>query len=850
MMPVLWRANWRSLRQHPWQIALALLGIALGVAVVIAIDLANTSAQRTFVLATESVAGRATHQIIGGPDGLSEQFYLRLRLHHKVEPAAPIVEGSVYLTGENDRQLRLLGIDPFAEQPFRNYLSRTGTGSEIDIPALLTEPGTVVLEQATAQRLGFQQGDQFTIRVGTRNIRLTVAGIFQGDTLAQEGLADLLMADIATAQEVLGLLGKLSRIDLILPSGKAGVAQQTRLKTLLPPGAELIKTSARSQAVTEMTRAFQINLTALSLLALLVGSFIVYNTVTFLWLQRRRLIGLLRAIGVVRKQIFLLLLSEALVLGVLGSVGGVLLGIGLGEFLLGLVSQTFNDLYFALQVRDLSISSESLAKGIALGLGATLAATLVPAREATQVPPGTALRRSPLEAQARRWLKGSALIGGGVLTVGTLLLLMPSKSILLGFVGLTGLQVGCALLVPALGTLLLALARPLLGRGFGTLGQLAARGIVASLSRTGVAMAALTLAISATVGIGVMIDSFRLSVSQWLSTTLQADLYVSIPGSHSTPATSALDSILIEQISKTPGVATISTTRWIRLEDRKGLTDMVALEPAPQSFASFQFTAGDPEKAWEAFVHEGAVLISESYAYHHNLSPGSSLRLRTDQGPQTFTVAGVYRSYGSDRGVVTIHRHTYQRYWSDSGVSGIGIYVQPNIDLESLRQTLLEKISPEHEVQIRTNRSIRELSLQIFDRTFAITEVVRLLAGLVAFAGIFSALMALQLERTREFGILRATGLIPRQLWWLVTGQTGLMGLVCGLLALPLGLLSAMGLIYVINRRSFGWSMEFAISPEILFQGILLALTAALLAGIYPAWQMANTTPAAGLREE
>jgi putative ABC transport system permease protein len=850
MIPVLWRANWKSLGRHPWQVALTLLGIALGVAVVIAIDLANGSAYRAFTLATESVVGQATHEIIGGPDGLPEELYVHLRLDHQLYPSAPIVEGYVYLPNDNGKQLRLLGIDPFAERPFRNYLSGAGAESEVDIAALLAEPNTVTLERATAQRLGFKLGDQFTIYTGTRTTQLTVAGIFEGDALTREGLADLLIADIATAQEILDQVGKLSRIDLILLTGEAGAAQQARLKNLLPPGATLISASARSQAVIEMTRAFQLNLTALSLLALLVGSFIVFNTVTFLWLQRRRLIGLLRAIGVTRKQIFLLLLTESLGFGILGSVAGVLLGIGLGQGLLGLVSQTFNDLYFSVQIRDLSISLETLAKGIALGLGATLAATVIPALEVTNVPPGAGLRRSPLEIQARHWLKGATLIGGSLLTVGLLVLLMSSKSILLGFVGLTGLQVGSALLAPVLGTFLLALVRPLLGRSFGILGQLAARGIVASLSRTGVAMAALTLAIAATVGIGIMIDSFRLSVSQWLLTTLQADLYVAVPGSHTGPTNSSLDLSLIEDITSTPGVAAISTTHWVRLEDSKGFTDIVAFRPAPQSFASFQFTAGDPEEAWQAFIHKGAVLISEPYAYHHSLSPGSSLILHTDHGEHAFTVAGVYLSYGSDRGVVTIHRHTYERYWSDTKISGIGIYTNSGVDLELIRQTLLSKINPEHQVQISTNRAIRELSLQIFDRTFAITEVVRMLAGLVAFAGIFSALMALQLERTREFGILRAIGLTPRQLGWLVTGQTGLMGLVCGLLALPLGLASAIGLIYVINYRSFGWSMEFSVSSMRLSQGVMLALAAALLAGVYPAWRMAHTTPAAGLRDE
>lgn len=849
MTPLLWRVSRRALTHYPWQVALALLGIALGVAIVIAIDLANASAYRAFTLATESVVGRATHWIVGGPDGLPEELYVKLRLAHGVRSSTPIVEGTVYLPGDDGKRLQLLGVDPFAEQPFRDYLDKEDTGAKIDIAALLTQPRTIVLGKATAQQLGLKQGDQLTLRAGTRLVTVTIVGIFEGrNALAQEGLAHLLIADIAAAQELLGQIGKLSRIDLILPSNAVESGALTRLERRLPPGAKIIAASARGQSVAKMTHAFQINLTALSLLALLVGSFIVYNTVSFLWLQRRRLIGLLRVIGVTRRQLFRLLLMESLALGILGAVLGTLLGIGLGEGLIGLVSRTINDLYFAVQVRNVPVSLVTLAKGILLGLGATLVATLIPAREATRVPPGAALRRSPLEAQARRWLSQAARVGGSLLLAGGILLLIPSKNIWLGFAGLTGVQVGCALLTPALGTLLLDFIRPLLGRSFGILGQLASRGIVASLSRTGVAMAALTLAVSATVGMGIMIDSFRLSVSQWLSTALHADLYIAIPGSHASPASGSFDPALVKRIATTPGVAAISTTRWVRLQGSDGFTDIIALQPAPQSLASFQFIAGEPKEAWHNFTQEGAALISESYAYHHNLSPGSKLRLHTDRGPHLFTVAGVYLSYSSDRGVITLHRRTYERYWSDEGVSGINVYALPEVDLDLLRQRLLQQT--EQQVDIRSNRALRKLSLQIFDRTFAITEVVRLLAGLVAFAGIFSALMALQLERTKEFGILRAIGLIPRQLRGLVTGQTGLMGLVCGLLALPVGILTAIGLIYVINRRSFGWSMEFIISPEILLEGVLLALVAALLAGLYPAWRMAHTAPAEGLREE
>ena len=280
-----------------------------------------------------------------------------------------------------------------------------------------------------------------------------------------------------------------------------------------------------------------------------------------------------------------------------------------------------------------------------------------------------------------------------------------------------------------------------------------------------------------------------------------------------------------------------------------GPAQIVALGLEAGRAPGFKFREGRPEAVWPAF-DAGAVIVSEPFAYRRAVGAGGSVRLRTDRGERDFPVAGVFYDYGSSAGVVVMSRRTYRLFWDDGAVSALALYAAPGVDVERLMAALRERAAGGQDVLIRSNRALRDASLEIFDRTFAITAVLRLLIVAVAFVGVLSALMALQLERGREHGVLRALGLTPGQVWGVVTAQTGLMGLVAGLLAVPVGIMLAAVLVFVINRRSFGWTMPLDVAPLILAQGVLLAVTAALLAGLYPAWKMAAASAAEALREE
>jgi putative ABC transport system permease protein len=314
-------------------------------------------------------------------------------------------------------------------------------------------------------------------------------------------------------------------------------------------------------------------------------------------------------------------------------------------------------------------------------------------------------------------------------------------------------------------------------------------------------------------------------------------------------STATLDSAVVDRLRGLEGVAGAYSVRRTDVQSDVGRTELVAIEPGPETEDVYRFKAGDPDTVWPRFRTGPSVFISEPYSYRHDLAVGDTVRLETDQGRRAFPIAGIYYDYGSDLGVVMMSRGTYTRFYDDRGVSGLAFYAADGTPVDALIADMRASVQGLQDVVVRSNRALRETSLRVFDRAFTITTVLRILAIVVAFIGVLSALMALELERRREMGVLRATGMTPPQLGGYVTLQTGLMGAIAGVLSLPLGYALAYVLVFVINKRSFGWTLQLTVSTEVLLQALVLAIGAALLAGLYPAWQMARSSPARALQD-
>ena len=843
MVPVTYRASFSYLLRHPWQLALALLGISVGVAVIVAVDLANASARKAFLLSMDTITGEATHQIIGGPRGVSEGVYTQLRVNKGTRAIAPVIEGAVTIDGTT---LSVLGVDLFAEREIRTFTGDAATynadesGTNSLFAEFLVTPGAVTTSQRTAQQLGVSVGDTFELTVDGKKQQARLLATLPDD--GTSSLDRLLVTDLATAQEWLGLAGWLSRIDVRIANGdQDGLAA---LEATLPDGTQLLSAAGRTNSTAEMSRAFMTNLTAMSLLALLVGLFLIFNSVNFSVLQRRPLIGVLRALGLTRRQLLAMILVEAVVLGSVAAVFGVLLGVALGEQLLELVSRTINDLYFRVNVTNVSIETFSIIKGLVAGIGAALVAAAVPAIEATSYQPRLALTRSVLERGARRALPAVGLTGVAIMASAVLLILASGTNLVAGLAAVFLLILGFALCVPLFVGFASELTAPWADRLGGTSARMAVAGIASGLSRTGVAIVALAIAVSATIGVSVMVDSFRGSVSAWLQQTLQADIYTGLERS------GAMDPDLIEAIRNIDGVVDMSTRKRASVEDATGRTELRIFEMPPASYAGAELIDADPNPAWAAWESSDAVFVSEPYAYQNNVGAGDSIVLPTDYGAHEFAVAATFQSYDINASGIMMSRATYARHFDDDSIDSLGLYLANGVSTDTVIEQIKALSASRQALYISSNVSLRELSLRIFDRTFVITDILYWLTLGVAFIGILSAMLALQLERAREFATLRALGMTPMQVGSMITTQTGVIGLLSGLAAVPLGVVMAWVLIKVINRRAFGWQIDMSIGADILLVSVAFAVGAALLAGIYPAYRAGRSQPAIAMREE
>jgi putative ABC transport system permease protein len=842
-------ASCGHLLRHPVQLGLALLGLTLGVGTIVAVDIATASARRAFELSLGAVNGAATHELSGGPQGVDEAFYAGLRTEPLVpglaQPdMAPIVSGYVVI---GDRTLELIGIDPFAGA----QLGAGGPGGPAELLGGIVqarrwfgEEGAVVMGAATAAQLHLAAATRFSAEVAGVPHEAHLLGTIAAQT---PGFDALVLTDIAQAQEWLGAPGKLSRIDLRLPGGRSGAALEAALRARLPAGTELRTTRAVARETFAMTDAFTTNLEAMSLLALLVGTFLIYGAVSFTVLQRRRTLGILRALGATRAEVLRLLLAEAALLGVVGAGLGVALGVLIGRGLVTLVSRTINDLYFVIAVNSTALPPLTLAKALVAGVATALVAALLPALEVAGGAPQLGLARSVVEARAQR-LARQLLVLAAVFAAGAALTIACSaRSLMAGFLALFLLLLAVAAATPAALSALAGACARMLGQR-SALMRLALTDVARSLSRTGVAVAALGMALAAMIGVAVMVESFRGSLREWLLQTLRADIYVSAPGPTDGPTRRLQPEVLAAMLA-VPGVRAHSEARRAVVASPYGDLELNALRLGPAGGSSFRLTQGEPHAAWRAF-DEGAVLVSEPLAWRLHLAPGATLTLGTPAGQHAFAIAGVYREYGNDRGEALIELGTYQRLWHDDAIGGLGLYLSPGVDLPATEARLRAAAAHRQVLLIRSNAAIRELSMQIFERTFVITRVLNWLAAGVAAIGLISALLAWELERARELALLRTLGVTPRGTAALIVTQTLFMGLAAFLAALPAGVLTALVLTRVINRRAFGWQIDLHLSAGQFLNALLLALAAALAAGLFPAWRSARASLAAGLRAE
>ena len=857
-MKLLLRCGLRHHVRHPLQSLLTLLGIAAGVALLVAMQSAQRTAERAFDRTLQTVAGTATHTVTAGPNGIPVADYAALVGAIGGERMAPSVQTIARASEQPERTvLRVLGVDPFADVGLRPW-SGAGPDAALPVNAMVTRPGSFVATPALLQRLALRTGSELSITVGARPFVARCVGALEVAGPVAAGLDDVLLVDIATAQEWAGRLDRIDRLDLRLDGidgGEQAAAQLlAAVRERLGPAVRIETAGVQQTGLAQLARGFRINLTALSLLSLVVGAFLVHETMRLSVTARRPWFGVLRALGVQGHQLGRVVAGEALALGLVGSALGAALGALAADVLVVPLVRTLNDHYATFSLQHVALDPWLIAACIAIGGAVAMLAGLGPAFAASRVSPREVLvpARAAATASARPWRALCWIAGLGTLSV--VLLLTVGDRLVQGYLGVLALVLAAVAAVPMAMGGFTTVCSALLGRS-GPFVRYVVRSLAAARDHLALPMAAMVLAIATTIGMATMVTSFRDSVDAWLGQVLPGDVFVAVPGGVD-ERTQPLQPAIAAVLPSTPGVAAATSYRRTILPVRGGRVsneeriDVVGVQPTANWSRSFPLLDGGAA-ARGAIQHNAGAWISEPLAFRWGLAAGGSLQVTTATGPVDVPIAAVYRDYSNERGEIIVGEAWLQAH-APSPITAFSFECaagsDPMVMLAALRARAAA--AGDQAVAFREQRELRASSLQIFDRTFAITGVMRLLCLAVAFIGIYAAFASLQLERGREIGLLRCLGAMPSRIAVVVLGQTALLGLCAGLLAVPLGALLGQVLAHVINRVSFGWSLIAVTVPlRAVVEAVLLAVSAAVLAGLQPAWRFARMRPAAALRE-
>jgi putative ABC transport system permease protein len=850
---------------------LTIAGIAVGVAVIVAIQLANQSALRAFRESVDAIAGRANYQVVNDSGKLDENVLLRLQpLWRDGARFAPVIDVEGVIE-PSQQPIRLLGVDLLSDLHFRDYrYARIVTPSVSEGPGRVggapAAPGppsslaharddnlalfrsdSVILPAPFAREHHLDLGSPVVLSfLGSRRT-MTVRGILEARGPATAFNGAIAICDIAAAQRNFAMAGHLTRIDLLVPNDNLA----ERVKSLLPLGTRIERPSRRNERVEKMLRAFRVNLFALAGVALLVGMFLVYNTVLISILRRRREVGIMKTIGSAPRQIFFAFLGEGLLFGAAGSLIGIVLGYGMARAILQLVGRTINSLYITSQPEAVVLSPSVIALGVAVGIVLSLVSAVQPSHEASQVRPSIMMRGGATPRRRRR-AAAFAAPAAFVLAAGASMLPPIGGIAIFGYLAVLLVVAGFSLLAPAIVRMTSAAFAPPMRRAFGIIGHLAAASLPASLRRTAVASAALSLAIGMMVAVAVMIGSFRVTVDIWVNQTVKSDLWLR-PSKGLTNGGAALfpESILDD----VRGIGFIAAVDPIRGRDVV-LGDSIVAVGSGDFNVALRF--GDlpmiaPRSAHDALRHAMAtdgVFVSESFSLKFGKSVGDVIELPTAHGTRRFPVAGVYRDYSNDRGVVVMDRRLFIRSFEDHAINTLVVFLKPGADREASRARLETLLGPKYHAFAISNASIRKEVMTIFDQTFLITYALLAIAIVVAVLGIVNTMAALILERKRELALLRVTGMSASELRRMIVLESALLGIASTVVGLVMGYALSWILIYVINKQSFGWTIAFHTPLRLIAASLAVTFLASVLAGFAPARVASRIDIASAIKSE
>jgi putative ABC transport system permease protein len=867
----------RALLREKGRSLVAVLGIGLGVAVIVAIRLANVSVTETFRAAVDSVGGNTSLRVRGVAGRFDERLFADLDPIRRFGKLSPVIETyAMFGNPARDRSadstmprgevLHVLGVDVLLDFPLRDYqLLRVNDGetqTAREALQLLSDSSSVILTEKFLRRHRIRVGDTIPLTFGSRTSQFVVRGVLLDHGPAQTLDGNFALMDIAAAQLAADRLGVLDYVDVLLPPGRAVDRALSEIRLELPPGLVAELPDAASGRADTMIAAFQFNLTALSTVALVVGLFLVFNTVSMSVASRRHEIGMLQSIGAGRTMVLGVFLAEASLLATLGILVGLPAGWLLGSTAVSATAQTVETFYIAAvaeaSAAGLRMSVHDILVTCCVVIPLALLASLFPAWEAASVQPVDAIRntgsRLPRRSLVRLAITGCVCLATGwILTFGEPIGGRP----IFGFLAEMMFMLGGALFTPLL-LQLVCVSVPHLVRfaipSQRTEFRLATANLESGLSRVSVSTAALGISLSMMIAIAVLVGSFRQTVVYWLDSALSADLSLKPAMQTSSLSEARLSPHVCDVVANDQDVVDTIwfSSRQLPFEDR---TIRLAITEVEKTLRrSRLILKSQSERHFGSSWDASSVLVSESFSLLFAVQAGDSLRLPTPKGKAMFAVAGVYYDYASNQGTVLMDVETYRSYFGahDPQLSAqhLSVYLSPNARVQNVRRRILSSLGESEQVYCVTSREIRTEAMKIFESTFAITYALQFIAIVVAGLGVASTLITLIYQRQRDLGLLSLVGATGAQIRRVIVYEAVVLGGVSQVIGIVVGMLLAIVLIYVINVQSFGWTIQFHLPVRFVIQSSLLVLLASALFGLYPAVRAAGVDALKTVREE
>ncbi|HTQ95395.1 MAG TPA: FtsX-like permease family protein, partial [Candidatus Acidoferrum sp.] len=791
----------RPLFREPVRTGLTVFAVAIGVAVVLAIELAGNAAAGSFHSSMETLARDYTLEIVavgGVPDSvvaMIAQQPLPIRYSVRMEDFATVAE--------TKETLPLIGLDMIAEGS--RYLVANGTNSEATTTGKSAENELARLEGPTSVWVGSslkkEPGAPIELIINDLELHCIVQGVYPDSN----GNESAIVMDLSGAEHALNRKGHVDRILLKIPENTNAEEWQQKIAAELPSGVTLRPQGTGTAENRKMLAAFRWNLRLLSYIALVVGAFLIYNTISISVVRRRAEIGIIRALGASRRMVFLAFLGEAAGIGLAGALIGLVLGRFLASGAVKLMALTVDKLYVSSRPGAISLDASIILLALFIGIAVSVVSALGPAREAISVSPVDAMARGRRDYATRLNTRRDLLIALILATAAFALSQLPAVAgkPLFGYLATLLLIGAAAYAIPFLVNFLSRISMGQLRRILGVEGFLAARSLVGSLGRTSVLVGALATAVGMMTSVGIMVGSFRQTVVSWMEHQLPADLYLRPAGDPAANRHPTMSLELADKIAALPGVAAVDRLREYEIS-YDGMPVTLASVDIDASASSDQntFFSGRPaEQVLSKIRGTNLILVSEPFTFKHHAKLGDWIELGLGQSRGRFQISDVYYDYASERGVIVMDRNTMLKYLPDPTPSGVAVFVKKGTNPEDVRQEILN-LSAGYRILISTDRDLRTEAVRIFDRTFAITYALEAVAVLVAIMGIAGALLALVIDRRRELGLLRFIGASSGQIRKIILAEAGLLGLMANFAGFLLGYFLSLILIFVINKQS------------------------------------------------